>query len=487
MKCKYCDQELTEQMRFCPFCGKANLPEGEAVEAPAEEIVAEAPAVEEAAQMKESTKMTPGKLALAIAAGVAVLAILVALIVSGMDGRTGDNGQSADPSSVGETLPEETAAPTIPADGNPDDATCKGSYTVTDEEIIADGDAVVATMGDKTLTNSQLQVFYWMEVMNFLGNYGDYVSYFGLDYTQPLDTQLCQDGSDNPMTWQQYFLACALDSWKSYQALVIEAEADGIQMDETYKTVLEQLPQQMQANAEAEGLETALELIQRDMGAGVQMEDYYHYLEVYYGGYSYFGHLYDEILPDAEDVEAYFTENEEAYAEAGITRDSGKYVDVRHVLLMPEDPNATTGEDGYPVYSDEAWEACRVKAQELYDSWMAGDKSEDSFAQLAVEHSEDGNAAEGGLYTDVYEGYMVETFNDWCFDVSRQVGDHGLVKTQYGYHIMFFSGGTDIWYATAESDLTSERASGLLPACVERNPATIDYSAIKLGLVDLTA
>ena len=33
---------------------------------------------------------------------------------------------------------------------------------------------------------------------------------------------------------------------------------------------------------------------------------------------------------------------------------------------------------------------------------------------------------------------MVEEFEDWCFDEARQPGDHGIVKTSYGYHIMYF-------------------------------------------------
>ena len=31
-------------------------------------------------------------------------------------------------------------------------------------------------------------------------------------------------------------------------------------------------------------------------------------------------------------------------------------------------------------------------------------------------------------------------FNDWCFDASRKTGDTAIVKTQYGYHIMYFVG-----------------------------------------------
>ena len=81
----------------------------------------------------------------------------------------------------------------MPADGNPEDVTCKGTYTVTDEEALANKDTVVATAGEYQLTNGQLQVYYWMEVQNFLTNYGGYAPYFGLDYTKPMDTQISMD------------------------------------------------------------------------------------------------------------------------------------------------------------------------------------------------------------------------------------------------------------------------------------------------------
>ena len=35
---------------------------------------------------------------------------------------------------------------------------------------------------------------------------------------------------------------------------------------------------------------------------------------------------------------------------------------------------------------------------------------------------------------------MVDTFNDWIFDASRQPGDTGIVETTYGYHVMYFVG-----------------------------------------------
>ena len=40
---------------------------------------------------------------------------------------------------------------------------------------------------------------------------------------------------------------------------------------------------------------------------------------------------------------------------------------------------------------------------------------------------------------------MVEAFEDWCF-ADHEVGDTGIVETEYGYHVMFFSGNSETTY-----------------------------------------
>ena len=189
-KCKFCQAELPEGTTVCPACGKDNA---------------------------QKAKMTPGRIALIVAAVVVLAALVIGLVVAGMDRK---------PAADTETEPVETAAATIPADGNPDDETAKGSYTASDAEVIAAKDTVVARVGDYTLTNGQLQMFYWTEVRNFLGNYGAYASYLGLDTSKPLDMQSCAM-AETSCTWQQFFLASALNSWRNYQAAAAEADWDG--------------------------------------------------------------------------------------------------------------------------------------------------------------------------------------------------------------------------------------------------------------------
>ena len=114
-------------------------------------------------------------------------------------------------------------------------------------------------------------------------------------------------------------------------------------------------------------------------------------------------------------------------------------VNVRHILIKFEG-GTTDSTTGTTTYSDEEKEAAKQKAEEILDEWMSGDATEDSFAALANEKSDDGNGTTGGLYENVYPGQMVSSFNDWCFDESRQPGDTGIVETSYGVHVMYFDG-----------------------------------------------
>lgn len=508
MKCKYCQAELEDGAAICPVCGKEqDAAEEESVraeQAPAPAQTpdnAETPASEAAAaevqspaapEIKSGIKATPGKIALAVTAGIVVLAVLVALVVSGISGgfaslkHTGADAQATTaPVETGtaSTDAAEATEGTIPADGNPDDATCKGSYTVTDDEARALNSQVVATMGDVQLNNGTLQVYYWMEVFSFLQQYGSYASYFGLDMNQPLDTQLCDLGETN-MTWQQYFLGAALESWHCFEAMRCSAEDNGFRLSAEAQESLDTLADQIKTTAEENGFADVNDLVKENVGAGALLEDYVRYIATYTMGYEYYDSLCSALTATDEEIEAYFAENEESFAQTGITKDT-RYVDVRHILFQPE--GGTTDENGTTTYSEEEWEACRVKAQNVLNQYLAGEQTQEAFAALATELSEDpGSQSNGGLYTSVAEGQMVEPFENWCFDESRKIGDTGLVQTSYGYHVMYFVGSNPAWIVNSRQQLLDSKASAIVPEALEQYPIKVDYSSIALALVDMS-
>ena len=120
-------------------------------------------------------------------------------------------------------------------------------------------------------------------------------------------------------------------------------------------------------------------------------------------------------------------------------------VNVRHVLVAFEGGtyDSTTG---VTTYSDEEKLAAKEAAEELYNQWKNGKASEETFIELANTESDDGDGTTGGLYTDVYPGQMVESFENWCFAEGREAGDHGIVESEYGYHIMYYVGDSETTY-----------------------------------------
>ena len=80
---------------------------------------------------------------------------------------------------------------------------------------------------------------------------------------------------------------------------------------------------------------------------------------------------------------------------------------------------------------------------------------------------------------------MVAEFDAWCFDEKREPGHYGIVKTSYGYHLMYFVARTPIWEYYAEQDFVAEKTNAMMEALTVQYPMEVDYSAITLGLVDL--
>lgn len=112
---------------------------------------------------------------------------------------------------------------------------------------------------------------------------------------------------------------------------------------------------------------------------------------------------------------------------------NGNSVSIRHCLIEfeAEDEDNVTDEENKAAYD---------KAKELYDSWLAGDKTEDSFVTLVTENSADtGSNENGGLYENIrITDNYVTSFLDWSFADARKAGDSGIIESEYGYHIMYF-------------------------------------------------
>ena len=148
------------------------------------------------------------------------------------------------------------------------------------------------------------------------------------------------------------------------------------------------------------------------------------------------------------------------------TRDESGTINVRHILFS---------------FSDDASEKkAKEAAEKVLAEFNSGDKSVESFADLALAYSDDsGSLYNGGLYENVVEGRMVTAFNDWCFDSERKPGDVEIITTDYGYHIMYFVGdGLEVWQASAADTILSERFSELNEKLTTDYPVAFDDTVL---------
>ena len=433
MKCKYCKAKITADTKKCPKCKKLD---------------------------PQPPKMTT-KRKVTLISCVAGLALLGLVLMMGLL-RGWDIGSWFRP--------------------RENNIYFRKNYSVSDGKARRRQDQVVATMGDKELTNAVLQAYYWRQVYDFRDSYGDSAAYLGLNFTGNLAKQAYLDGSSS---WQQYFLKSALDTWKTNVIFAELAEKNGFELPKEYQDFLDNVEQRLQQTATSSGYSSVEEMVHAELGEGCTVEAYIEYLQVYYRSYLYFRELYDALEPTEEEIEKYFEENKESYASSGITKDDAFYVDMRHIMFYPEGGNMTTS--GIPYYTDEAWEICRSEAEMVLAQWEKGERTEDSFAELAKEHSDDATTkSNGGLYSGTASGDLMNEIDKWCFDTSRKPGDYTLIKTDYGYHLIYFVEAEDAWHAEARADLIQVMAKEMVDEMCAGYAMQIEYKKIVLGKVELS-
>ncbi len=187
-----------------------------------------------------------------------------------------------------------------------------------------------------------------------------------------------------------------------------------------------------------------------------------------------------------EETEAETEETAEGEDSSAETTEAAKEEkeDVEVELLNPADYDVTV--DITVDIETTKNKALYKEAQDILAGYLAGDKTEDAFAELAKKHSADGNAEQGGIYEDVTEGYMVPEFENWSLAEGRKAGDVGIVETTYGYHIMYAVAEPEVttWSDTIKNDLASVEYNTFAEELVKSdNVAIADEQAENLAAV----
>lgn len=260
---------------------------------------------------------------------------------------------------------------------------------------------------------------------------------------------------------------------------VATTDADGNAIEVTDEMTAE-------ANAEAEAVAT---MLYDDYSAGASLSSVADTSDLAY----YYSQTGGSYSGDA--VTTWLYDDARKTGDSTLLEDSGTYyiisfmdryreeynlIDVRHILVMPSTGILTAEDEGYQEELDSLDAAAASQAQYVLDEFLASDMTEETFASMANTYSEDtGSNTAGGLYEMVAKGEMVATFEDWCFDSSRQVGDTGLIETDYGYHVMYFVGESlPYWEALVTNTLLSNDFSTWFEGHLANYPAVATEDAV---------
>ncbi len=322
-------------------------------------------------------------------------------------------------------IQEQPDAPAAPAEDpaeQPGESTAVSMQPVTQLAAnngtagleVPGADTIVATSGDHSLQNQQFIYHYWDSFYALYDQMGTYLTAY-LSFSQPFDQQQATETQN----WHQYLSTMAVESWHQTTILCDEAAKEGFEAGQEVLDYLDGNMDSLADYAAQNGYADPNSYLQSIFDPSSDMESYRAYNLNTLTASAYAQSQYDKFYEQVYDPNA-----------------AVQYcVNVRHILIQPEE-----GQD---------MAAALARAQELYDQWQQN-PTEDNFIAFATKHTTDpGSQQTGGLYEDVYPGQMVTNFNDWCFDESRQPGDHGIVETEYGYHIMYFVGDSETVYSDA--------------------------------------
>lgn len=174
--------------------------------------------------------------------------------------------------------------------------------------------------------------------------------------------------------------------------------------------------------------------------------------------------------------------------------DETEVYSVRHILVTPKSAEKTENAENPEVaqkkeYTDEEWNAALDSANAILEEYNSGDKTEVSFAVLAEAKSDDVESTSlgsrgfyGGAIEGTHIGEMVPEFESWATNKERKYGDVEIVKSQFGYHIMFFMNDGPVYNFNALRDFRIEKYTGIekefVDACTVKEHKAIEKTQI---------
>ena len=257
---------------------------------------------------------------------------------------------------------------------------------------------------------------------NYITQYGSYLTYFGLDTSKDLSTQMYSD----TLTWQDYFEQNAVESLKQNKALMAEAKAAGFTYDTTdeYNTFKETI----KTSAAAAGVSDK-EYVRSIYGSYATMGRIEEYVKNDMVMNAYYQKLQEDNAPSDDEIQSYYEENKAIYdsvdyrlttIEAELPTEPTELADPVEETAATTDTTATDGTAATDATAsdstDTAYQPSDAEiAKAMEDAKVLADDAEKTVAK-------DGEAHENEKKSSV--NYLI---SDWLFDDARKAGDTTVI------------------------------------------------------------
>ena len=299
------------------------------------------------------------------------------------------------------------------------------------------------TVGEHEVQRAEYEYYYYSSINSLYSYYGNYLSYMGLDLSQPLDQQTYMDD----MTWKDYFDQQAVEQLKQVYALTEEAEAAGFEYDAA-----------ADVDAAVESLETSAgdadmtvsEYVKASYGSLATLDNVKSFVEKSSIATAYYNSVEDATEVTSDEVNAYYDENKDNY-------DSVDYLICKIEADMPEEETEAAETDAVETEiaesetlseeeqaakeaEEEAVKAAAMEeAKAKADEMLTQVTDEPSFSPLYADYATD-NTVEFEK-TNVKKSAVSPTaVAEWLFDNARQAGDKTVIEdsTNNAYYVVYF-------------------------------------------------
>lgn len=251
---------------------------------------------------------------------------------------------------------------------------------------------------------------------NYITQYGSYLTYFGLDTSKDLSTQMYSD----TLSWQDYFEQMAVENLKQSKAMKAAADAEGFTYDTTdeYNTFKETI----KTSAASAGI-SEKEYVRSIYGAYATMSRIEQYVKNDMVMNAYYEKLQEDNAPSDDEIQSYYEENKATYdsVDYRLTTIEADLPTEPTELADPVEETASTdtaadGTAAADTTQDTAYQPSDAEiAKAMEDAKVLADDAEQTVAK-------NGEAHENEQKSSV--NYLI---SDWLFDDARKAGDTTVI------------------------------------------------------------